>query len=559
MRVCFVREVQSGFAVNKSIQFLMPQDYRLTISSSKPAHQLNKAAESAEGVDFEVSDMPLVVATEKVRILMRSIGKLQRENRNLRSEMDEHRRTRSFKKMQDDIGQQDVIIKALVARIGVQQSKQIIADALDKGPPRVRSKSRQELFFELEEARRVARRAAQNCSSQRQAGALNNGDRCLSNRASTAEESAELVKVIREELERTQRAEANTKAELELAKKALEAARHMGDQHSELVEARKRIDDLSNAMQDSSSREKQLTDTVKDLRAQLEELNRSSPDNTGWVTPSMAEVLKEKEELRRRMKAAEEETKNLRKELDVARRGREELMDISKRFRAERTEVEESALKLREDVARSEEENRSLRQKCEDVVEKHRMLNEEMHQLRGLLAAEQEHTAALSRKVGIYIGEANRGAIMERSIERMSMAVNVGELPSIADCCSPAAHQLGKDISPFDENKSPTVKEGSPEGVSGVSLKTLHLGKQWALQTEQNWYGAEAKREDAWVLLGICPTPLEAACLYRKGSSEAKRDEYRHDVLIVNESRNIIGGEPGGRWRQLSMLEGGVS
>ncbi|KAF4687048.1 hypothetical protein FOZ60_004376 [Perkinsus olseni] len=143
---------------------------------------------------------------------MRSIGRLQRENKSLQSEMSEHKRTRSFKKMREDIDRQDVIIRALTARVGVQESKNIIAEALSRGPPRARSKSRQELLFELEEARRLVREAHKSATP-----------RAPETAAAGSNYSSELMGKLRDALERARRGEANARAELELAKEALGA------------------------------------------------------------------------------------------------------------------------------------------------------------------------------------------------------------------------------------------------------------------------------------------------------------------------------------------------
>ncbi|KAF4749328.1 hypothetical protein FOZ62_009088, partial [Perkinsus olseni] len=178
----------------------MTGEYCLTIATTHkaPARSTTRGLTIAEGLP--ASSRAQAPANEK------------RENKSLQSEMSEHKRTRSFKKMREDIDRQDVIIRALTARVGVQESKNIIAEALSRGPPRARSKSRQELLFELEEARRLVREAHKSATP-----------RAPETAAAGSNYSSELMGKLRDALERARRGEANARAELELAKEALGA------------------------------------------------------------------------------------------------------------------------------------------------------------------------------------------------------------------------------------------------------------------------------------------------------------------------------------------------
>ncbi|KAF4675720.1 hypothetical protein FOL46_000488 [Perkinsus olseni] len=191
----------------------------------------------------------------------------KRENKSLRSEMSEHKRTRSFKKMQEDIDRQDVIIRALTARVGVQESKNIIAEALSRGPPRARSKSRQELLFELEEARRLVREAHKSATL-----------RAPETAAAGSNYSSELMGKLRDDLERARRGEANARAELELAKEALgatERSNYLSDRSRHPVTTT-RLDSPIGALDSGGAELARFERDTQSLQRQLEQEAKKS-------------------------------------------------------------------------------------------------------------------------------------------------------------------------------------------------------------------------------------------------------------------------------------------
>lgn len=114
----------------------------------------------------------------KVRSLMNSINKLQKENAQLKKDSLEHQRSKAFQRVQAELGHQDIMLNALkdvlvqqktmeamneidepnlnerqkkARETGEKYFRQIIQNALERGPPRYRPKTREELKHELDD------------------------------------------------------------------------------------------------------------------------------------------------------------------------------------------------------------------------------------------------------------------------------------------------------------------------------------------------------------------------------------------------------------------------
>eukprot|EP00435_Cladocopium_sp_Y103_P047594 s2317_g14.t1 len=70
------------------------------------------------------------VQSSKVNSLMKSIDKLQKENRSLQKKSLESNRTWQYKKIQDELGQQDVMIDVLQCCIGTEKAQKLMANAI---------------------------------------------------------------------------------------------------------------------------------------------------------------------------------------------------------------------------------------------------------------------------------------------------------------------------------------------------------------------------------------------------------------------------------------------
>jgi len=111
-----------------------------------------------DGLDEELAAVNNLHAS-KVRALMTSIGKLEKENILLKRARLDHKRTETFKQLQAELGRQDAIIEALWGRVGDKQARELIR-SLPEATGRLKTK--EELSCELESRRRdiaVARRA----------------------------------------------------------------------------------------------------------------------------------------------------------------------------------------------------------------------------------------------------------------------------------------------------------------------------------------------------------------------------------------------------------------
>lgn len=70
------------------------------------------------------------VQSSKVNSLMKSIDKLQKENRSLQKKSLESNRTCQYKKIQDELGQQDVMIDVLQCCIGTEKAQKLMTNAI---------------------------------------------------------------------------------------------------------------------------------------------------------------------------------------------------------------------------------------------------------------------------------------------------------------------------------------------------------------------------------------------------------------------------------------------
>lgn len=71
------------------------------------------------------------VQSSKVNSLMKSIDKLQKENISLQRKSLESNRTAQYKKIQDELGQQDVMIDVLRSCIGIEQAQKLMTNAIE--------------------------------------------------------------------------------------------------------------------------------------------------------------------------------------------------------------------------------------------------------------------------------------------------------------------------------------------------------------------------------------------------------------------------------------------
>ena len=87
---------------------------------------------------------------QKVRALMRSIQELKKENATLKRQSAEHKRSDLIEKLKSEIEMQDIVIEALRALVNDEEKcNRKIEDFLNRGPPRIRAVSREELKIEI--------------------------------------------------------------------------------------------------------------------------------------------------------------------------------------------------------------------------------------------------------------------------------------------------------------------------------------------------------------------------------------------------------------------------
>lgn len=87
---------------------------------------------------------------QKVRALMRSIQELKKENATLKRQSAEHKRSDLIEKLKSEIEMQDLVIEALRALVNDEERcNRKIEEFLNRGPPRIRAVSREELKIEI--------------------------------------------------------------------------------------------------------------------------------------------------------------------------------------------------------------------------------------------------------------------------------------------------------------------------------------------------------------------------------------------------------------------------
>ena len=123
---------------------------------------------------------------QKVRALMRSIQELKKENATLKRQSMEHKRSDLIERLKSEIEMQDVVIEALRALVNDEERcNKKIEEFLNRGPPRVRAVSREELKIEI---KRLKALVGALQAKAKGAKAVDDFDRLMSKGGDTAEE-----------------------------------------------------------------------------------------------------------------------------------------------------------------------------------------------------------------------------------------------------------------------------------------------------------------------------------------------------------------------------------
>eukprot|EP01015_Nassula_variabilis_P000094 TRINITY_DN10039_c0_g1_i1.p2 TRINITY_DN10039_c0_g1~~TRINITY_DN10039_c0_g1_i1.p2 ORF type:complete len:200 (-),score=38.35 TRINITY_DN10039_c0_g1_i1:59-658(-) len=112
--------------------------------------------------------------SDKIRALMNSIQLLKKENAQLKKGAQEHKRSDLISNLNKDISDQESIIEALRRLVNNDEKVDAaIVETLNKGPPRYRAPSREELLSEIRKLKGALAKYSNSPPSQIQAGDKN--------------------------------------------------------------------------------------------------------------------------------------------------------------------------------------------------------------------------------------------------------------------------------------------------------------------------------------------------------------------------------------------------
>jgi len=310
------------------------------------------------------------LAQSKTRALMRSIDRLTKENLALKSQSQEHRRSETFKKIESEMGIQDVIIMALTGELskihGMSYVEEKINEVLHRGQPRLVSKSRQELIHENAVLRQ--RIVSLSKREKEEAGSTQNVPVIVSEAVSgeaqeDENERDEILFIQKRKLDAVEKENTSLMVELESNKKLLkqqediislaqrsaqgkndfqrEVAQYEGQIHllqNKLARKEEQHENTKRQIVEVGAAEKKLAQEkiehltlVEQLKA---ELQTKLDDQAIQLNKKLHDVIKSKEEKERQVDTLQQRNKKLNAESKVAK-----------------TQVEEAVTRLDEEIS----------------------------------------------------------------------------------------------------------------------------------------------------------------------------------------------------------------
>ena len=203
--------------------------------------------------------------TSKTSALMKNITELQSHNKKLNQQTKEHKRSQLIEKLKIDIAQQETVIDALRELIGNEDAcDEAILKHLNKGPPRVRHLSREEMRIEIRKLK--AQIGGVSSSRRRTDQALKDLEYMLSHHQNNDQQQSEKITQLQVSLE-------SFRKELIDREKSIEdLSALVEEKDEEITVIRERLTELAKPAERIANLEKEVERITAELKRRDEEL-----------------------------------------------------------------------------------------------------------------------------------------------------------------------------------------------------------------------------------------------------------------------------------------------
>eukprot|EP00397_Hematodinium_sp_SG-2012_P027821 GEMP01029259.1.p1 GENE.GEMP01029259.1~~GEMP01029259.1.p1 ORF type:complete len:545 (+),score=174.44 GEMP01029259.1:174-1808(+) len=363
-----------------------------------PPREKNHVAVIADAAEAKVKAVE-TLAQKKTQALMRTIDRLNKENLELKRQSQDHRRSATFKKLETEMGKQDAIIMCLQHELkmmhGDSYVQKCVTEVLARGPPRIPTKTRQELIQE-------------NKKLHIKVKALNIKETTVAPpkeekpREEEEDEREKILNTQKEKIDALQQENTSLKVELESQGKCLE------QQDKQLLESqqKKGTKEFDRERAQFENKMHLLENEIRRLKETNENLKRQSESDATLVNALHKEKLNEMQ----RMKEIEDRHEENLEKQSIELNGK---LDMTNKRHDEKVRVNEELTAKNKTMTALAEAAKKNEVDAQDRISQQQILNEQTRrQLQEEIDAERDEVRNL-RTTNASIAKAHEDALTE--------------------------------------------------------------------------------------------------------------------------------------------------
>ena len=466
--------------------------------------------------DLKIEQLSKLQA-QKVRALMRSIQELKKENATLKRQSAEHKRSDLIEKLKSEIDMQDVVIEALRSLVSDEEKcNKKIEEFLNRGPPRIRAVSREEMRIEIKKLKATI---AGLQAKAKGAKAADDFDKLMSQSQPPEEEEKgvdtqhnEKIVELLEELE-NMRVELSSKdVKIEYLKKTIQKLNlelgHLRMKENELeftgqvkTNLESQVRELQEGLQESATGQATHASSVQEKELQIRELNSNIRDLEARIQKGkeaqgvlVKQYQSEREDMKVRLAKAQADILELRAKQDS--RGRQGEIERQK-LKELLGQKDEQIAKLTSDLRNTELRIDELQR--EVLVFKEQQAGSETQEVELLLLREQLVKLAKSQNVpsDMLKAETTRAdTFKKRTLELTRLVADLQEKDEHNAAEIAFLRKQGAAISLHNKRLDvPREDDTAREDYKALVAHNLGLQDQISLlETQLKAYESEAKK-----------------------------------------------------------------
>lgn len=291
----------------------------------------------------------------KIAALMKNITELQSHNKKLNQQTKEHKRSQLIEKLKIDIAQQETVIDALRELINNEDAcDEAILKYLNKGPPRVRPLSREEMRIEIRKLK--AQIGGVSSSKRRTDQALKDLEHMLNHHQNNDQQQSEKITQLQVSLE-------SFRKELIDKEKSIEDLTALVEEKDEEITViRDRLTELAKPAERIANLEKEVVTITAELKNRDEELKQK-----GSVIQEQVKTIEEQKKILNSVSSAknsiEKELANMKAQFDSYKQ------EATAQLESLSTELSEAHAIIQDLELRLEESHKSTASKVESYRE----------------------------------------------------------------------------------------------------------------------------------------------------------------------------------------------